>query len=149
MTKIYEMCFLGNIPTNAGRRAKFKITQILEFNLPKMQIPISNPYLHFKKSPIKDLEIGDYLVATTEDDVSFKEWKRTLTPDRPLSLDEIFQYVVEEKAKKMEKQALIEFRYDKVRLDRILKRVKDAMLELTPSQRSAFALYVYQYLLKK
>jgi len=152
MIKIYDLCFVGNISANIGRVFKFKVTQITEITDPSLPglilDSIPRPYLVFQKCNIKDLQIGDYLTVETEDDNSFKNWKRTLHPPKRLEDDEIFQYVVEDKAKKMERKALTEFRQGQIRLDRILKRVKEAMIELTPSQRSAFALHVYQYLLK-
>lgn len=153
MIKTYETCYLGKVAnTTIGIAHKFKVTQIVEVSEEnpsgKILETIQIPYLIFKNTPIKGLEIGDYLSMETENNSQFKKWRRCLRPSARLSDEEIFQYVIEEKAIAMERKALAEFRHDKIRLERILKRVKTAMEDLSPSQKAAFALYVYQYLLK-
>ncbi len=152
MTKIYEVCYLGNLSAAAGRRFKFKVTQITEINDPSLPGVILDlidpPYLVFKNFSFKGAEIGDYFTGETDDDTHFSNWKRQLKPSVQLPAEEIFHYEVEQKAAMMERRALTEFRYGKIRLDRILKRVKDTMKDLSPIQRANFALYVYEYLLR-
>ena len=72
------------------RSYKFKITQIVEF-LPtgdvketeEKDFPVP-PTLTFGHCPIKNLQIGDYLLVETEDHNTFKNFQRLFKPNKPL-----------------------------------------------------------------
>lgn len=135
--------------------SKFRITQILEItdpSLPALEIPEKDfpipPTLTFGRCVIKDLKIGDYVTATSENDKQFTNFQRCTSPANRLSDDEILTYSMQEKAKMLEKKALNTFRTGTDDVDAYIDKIRNAMWNLTKSERAAFALYIYQRLSK-
>ena len=154
MKKEYELCYLGGRYGNQ-RAYRFRITQITETKEPdtpgvileEKDYPIP-PTLIFGSCPIKNLRIGDYINVETENDKQFKNFHRCTEPINPLSQDMILNASVEDKAKMLEKRALNAFRGDTNDVDTYIEKIKNAMWNLNRSERTAFALWVYQKLAK-
>ena len=152
--KKYEICYLGG-RYGMKRSYKFRITQIIEGIDPKADciiIPESNfpvpPTLTFGKCPINKLRVGDYLTVETEDDKTFKNFQRCFNPEKPLDTSLIRKASAEETANMLEKQAMTASHLSTKDTEYYIVKLKNAMSQLSITQRRAFALYVHQTLLR-
>lgn len=143
------MCYLGG-RYGSKRSYRFKITQIIELlstgDIKEHEFPVP-PTLTFGNCFIKNLQVGDYLSAETEDDKVFKNFQRCLTPNKLLDPKELRKASAEETAKMLEKRALTASRLTTKDTEFYIVKLKNAMSGLSLPQRKAFALYVHQKLL--
>lgn len=153
--KKYEICYLGG-RYGMKRSYKFKITQIEQtaeedpsglILLTEEDFPVP-PTLTFGKCPIKNLQIGDYLTVESEDDKLYTNFQRCLAPYNPLDTKLIRKASAEETAKMLEKRAITASHLTTKDTEFYIVKLKNAMSELSITQRRAFALYVHQTLLK-
>jgi len=139
--KTFELCYLGN----ASGSHRFRVTQITIDGQPDDK---GCGDLFFKKPILKSLTIGAYALADTEDENTFKNWRRAYSPEKPLDADVISQFSIETIAKRAEKRANDSAKLSSPTADNIIEQLRDNMFMLSRAERAAFAMYVYQKLIK-
>lgn len=148
------MCYLGG-RYGSKRSYKFRIIQITEIDdqfltiltIPEKDWPQPST-LTFGHVAVKNLRVGDYLRAETEDDKQFKNFQRCIDPSNPIPISDILKASAEEKAGMLEQRAVNKLRDSTQDVDSLIDQLKSAMWDLSPSKRKSFALYVYLRLSK-
>lgn len=151
--KVYEMCFLGRFARRHELTMSYwfrptQVTEITDPSLPGLVLDEKPGDFAFAKPIIKSLSIGDYVTAETENGKTYKDWKRCHKPQVRLADDVILAFSVEDRARKAEANALRFSQMTTRNVDKLVEEIRDCMYAVSRSERAAFAMYVYQQLMK-
>jgi hypothetical protein len=139
--RTYELCYLGN----TGGSHRFRVTQVTEAGQPVEGGAFGD--LFFKKPILKSLYVGAYCLTDTEDENTFRNWRRTFEPAVLVSNDVITNFSIEVIAKRRTAYAAAQAKKATPDADSLIEKLRENMFMLDRKERGAFALYVYQKLL--